>query len=78
MKKYIKNGDNKMIIKTIVPKFGEPMHYIGKPVKDKDGNRIGGIVDAVLNGDCVEISMEIPNVYTGDELMMKIRTGLGV
>lgn len=67
-----------MIFKAIVPKFGEPMHYIGKPVKDEDGNRIGGIIDAVPYGDCVEISMEVPGVYSGKEIMNKISLGLGI
>jgi hypothetical protein len=62
-----------MIVKTIVPGFGDPMYYIGKPVKDKNGVRIGGVVEAVQNGDCVEISMEIPGVYTEEDLLKVFR-----
>lgn len=34
-----------MIIKIIIPKLGDSMHYLGKPVFDEFGVRIGSIVD---------------------------------
>ena len=48
-----------MIIKTIIPKVLEPMHYLGKPVLDENQNRIGSIVDVIEVGDHYELIMEV-------------------
>jgi HSP20 family molecular chaperone IbpA len=58
-----------MIIKTILPNLGDVSQYLGKPVKDRDGNRIGGIVDVVADGDHIEVSMEIPGIYSEKDLI---------
>jgi len=50
-----------MIIKTIVPKIGEPMHYLGKPVNNDAGVRIGGITDVVEVDGHYELTMDIPD-----------------
>lgn len=35
------------------------MHYLGKPVKDSKGNRIGSIIDVLLVDDHYELIMEV-------------------
>ena len=39
-----------MILKTMVPKLGDQMHYIGKPVQNEAGVRIGSISDVIDDG----------------------------
>lgn len=53
-----------MIIKTIVPKLGEAMHYLGKPVTNGVGARIGSITEVVEDGDCLILFMELHGVYS--------------
>lgn len=48
-----------MIIKTIVPKVGEPFQYIGKPVIGLPRERIGSITDVIDVGDHYELIMEV-------------------
>ena len=48
-----------MIIKTIVPKVGEPFQYMGKPVLGVNRERIGSITDVIDVGDHYELIMEI-------------------
>ena len=48
-----------MIFKTIVPKLGEVMYYLGKPVTNDEGIRIGSITDVKEDGDCLEITMNV-------------------
>ena len=50
-----------MIFKAIVPKLGETMHYMGKPVYDEQGVRIGSISDVVDDGDHFILIMNIEN-----------------
>lgn len=50
-----------MIIKTMVPKLGEIHSYLGKPVKDELGNRIGSITDVQEVDDHYELTMTISN-----------------
>lgn len=52
-----------MIIKTIVPKIGDAMHYIGKPVNNGVGARIGSISEVKDEGDHYELIMDVPCVY---------------
>lgn len=53
-----------MIIKTLVPKVGETFQYIGKPVTNELGVRIGSISEVVDAGDHYDIIMEIEGVHT--------------
>lgn len=53
-----------MIIKTLVPKLGEAMHYLGKPVTNGLGARIGSITEVKDVGDCYELMMDVPCVYS--------------
>ena len=48
-----------MRTKTIVPKLGDPIHYLGKPVTDENGNRIGSIIDIKEVDDTFELFMEM-------------------
>jgi hypothetical protein len=67
-----------MIIKTIVPKLGDSMQYVGKPVKDDKGIRIGSITEVNDVGDCYELIMDIPAIHSGSELLNMIKEGLSV
>lgn len=67
-----------MIIKTIVPKLGDSMQYLGKPVKDNNGIRIGSITDVDDEIDCYELTMDIPSIHSGTDLLNMIKEGLGV
>ena len=53
-----------MIIKTIVPKLGDTMYYLGKPVTDGIGKRIGSISEVIDDGDHYTLIMDIPCVYS--------------
>lgn len=53
-----------MIIKTIVPKLGESMYYIGKPVSNGVGTRIGSISEVIDQGDHYELIMDVQGVYS--------------
>lgn len=53
-----------MIIKMIVPKLGEAMYYIGKPVMNGCGARIGGIIDVEEVDDHYELTMDVSGVYS--------------
>ena len=53
-----------MIIKMIVPKLGEAMYYIGKPVMNGCGARIGGIIDVKEVDDHYELTMSLKGVYS--------------
>ena len=46
-----------MIIKTIVPKLGETFQYLGKPVTNEQGVRIGSIIDVKDAGDHYDLYM---------------------
>lgn len=46
-----------MNIKSIVPKLGNEMHYLGKPVKDENGTRIGSITEVKSVDDNYELIM---------------------
>lgn len=48
-----------MIIRTIVPKEGDQMHYLGKPVKNDKGDRIGSIIEVLEADDNYELVMEV-------------------
>lgn len=48
-----------MIIKTIVPKLGDSMHYLGKPVTNELGVRIGSISEVKDEGDHYELTMDV-------------------
>ena len=50
-----------MIFKTVVPKLGDPMHYIGKPVHDENGLRIGSISDVIDDSDHFILIMNVEN-----------------
>ena len=53
-----------MIIKTIVPKLGEAIYYIGEPVMNGCGARIGGIIDVEEVDDHYELTMSLKGVYS--------------
>lgn len=53
-----------MIIKTIVPKIGEAMYYLGKPVTNGVDGRIGSIIDIIEDGDHFILIMDVPCVYS--------------
>ena len=53
-----------MIIKTIVPNIGEPMYYIGKPVTNGVGTSIGSISEVKVDGDHLELTMDVQGVYS--------------
>ena len=46
-----------MEMRTIVPKLGETFQYLGKPVTNEQGIRIGSISDVVDAGDHYELYM---------------------
>ena len=48
-----------MIIKTIVPKLGEAHAYLGKPVTNECGVRIGSISEVKDVGDHYELIMNV-------------------
>lgn len=48
-----------MTIKTIVPKLGESFQYLGKPVTNDQGVRIGSISDVKDAGDHYDLYMRI-------------------
>jgi hypothetical protein len=60
----MKLEDEKMIIKTIVPKLGDSMYYVGKPVTNGVGARIGSVSEVIDEGDHYELIMDIPCVYS--------------
>ena len=53
-----------MIIKTIVPKLGDAMYYLGKPVTNGIGTRIGSITEVKEDGDQLELIMDVQGVYS--------------
>ncbi len=53
-----------MEIKTIVPKLGETFQYLGKPVTNEFGIRIGSISDVVDAGDHYDLIMTIEGNIT--------------
>lgn len=52
-----------MTINTMVPKLGETHAYLGKPVKDEKGNRIGSITDVKELDDNYMLTMTIDDKY---------------
>lgn len=65
-----------MILKTIVPKLGDKMYYLGKPVTNGVGARIGSITDVVTVGDQYELTMDLQCVfYKPDHDMYSICSG---
>ena len=49
-----------MIFKTISPKVkAVSNHYLGMPVRDANGYRIGSIIDVIDQGDHFELIMDI-------------------
>ena len=53
-----------MIMKTLVPKIGDSMYYIGKPVTNGVGTRIGSITEVNEIDDHYELVMDVPGVYS--------------
>lgn len=70
-----------MVIKTIVPKLCDGMYYLGKPVNDSNGVRIGSITDVKENGDQYELTMtmefnirvEIPDTVSYASSLLEMR-----
>jgi hypothetical protein len=44
---------------TIVPKTSDAMYYLGKPVKDLNGERIGSIIEVEDLEDHYKLIMEV-------------------
>ena len=54
-----------MTIKTIVSKLGEPFQYLGKPVTNEQGVRIGSISNVKDAGDHYDLYMHIDDESLG-------------
>lgn len=63
-----------MTINTIVPKLGDPTHYLGKPVKDESGNRIGSITDVKENDDNFILIMSIDDKFNNAVMGVEYET----
>ena len=70
-----------MIIQTIVPNLGDSMHYLGKPVKNGVGARIGSITEVKEDGDSLILIMDVPCIYSKPDKDMYsfsiLRKGVG-
>ena len=53
-----------MIMKTLVPKIGDPIYYMGKPVTNGAGARIGSVTEVNEIDDHYELVMDVPGVYS--------------
>lgn len=67
-----------MIIKTIVPKLGTEMDYLGKPVKNGVDARIGSISEVVDVGDHYELIMVVETVYSKPDRDMYSGNTVGI
>ena len=59
-----------MIIKTVVPRIGDKMLYIGKPIKDEKRNTIGFITDVIEDDWNFELIITDPRLtdYCNDNV----------
>lgn len=57
-----------MILKTVVPKEGDTMPYMGKPVYDNNGNRVGFITDVLDSDGHFDLIMDVPGVISLPDL----------